>query len=312
MVVGDLVLDRMLVGRASRLSREAPIPVLDEVRCDELAGGGTAPALTVAGLGGDVRQIGVVGDDDDGWLLRRLVAARGVGVEAIVTDPARPTTVKTRVVAEGFHVFPQQVARIDRAAQAPISPEAETAMIAALDRSVEAGIDAILLSDYGGGVCSPALIARVRAARGQTLLAVDAQSAPDRFTGFDLVRCNEAEAERALGEPISADAVAAGRARIGCRWFVVTRGGDRALLADERGVIEAPAENRTEVYDVTGAGDAVTAVLTVALATGAEPEEALTLAQIAGGIAVRRWGNLPVDVADLRAAIDERARRERD
>ena len=303
LVVGDLVLDRMLVGRAARLSREAPIPVLDETRREDRPGGGVSPALTVVALGGRAVQAGVVGDDPEGALLRGLVAAQGVGLDAVTVDPDRPTNVKTRVVAEGFLVFPQQVARLDRVARGALAPATEAALIAAIGRCLAAGVDAVIVSDYGAGVASLAVIAAVRAGAGGALLAADAQTDPARFVGFDLVKCNQAEAERAFGGPVGAAAVAAGRDRLGCRMLAVTRGGDSALLAHPGGVVEAPAANRTAVYDVTGAGDAVIATLATALATGAAPDVALALAQHAGGVAVRAWGNQPVTVAALAAAI---------
>lgn len=303
LVVGDLFLDRMIFGKVTRVSREAPVPVLEETRQTALPGGGTAPALGVAALGGGAAQVGVVGVDGDGDELCRLLAAHGVDTAGIIRDPGRPTTVKTRVVAEGFLVYPQQVARVDRIARRPLGAEIEAAVIGAI-RAEAGAADAILVSDYRSGVVTPAVIAAIRdAAVGRLLRTVDAQDALRLYAAFDLVKCNQAEAERALGGVVSSDALAAWRRRLDCRMVAVTRGPASALLAHEGGVEEVPAANRSEVYDVTGAGDTVIAVLTMALAAGAAPREALELAQLAGGIAVRKWGNVPVAMDELAVAV---------
>src|SRR5690606_15655586 len=121
LVVGDLYLDAYVFGLPTRVSREAPIMVLEETRREDRPGGGTAPALAIALLGGEVWQAGVVGNDPEGRLLCEMLRARGVNTEGILTDPTRPTTTKTRLVAEGpYNVFPQQVARVDRQDRAPI------------------------------------------------------------------------------------------------------------------------------------------------------------------------------------------------
>lgn len=303
LVVGDLFLDRMIFGRVARVSREAPVPVLEETRQLDLPGGGTAPALNVVALGGTAWQVGVVGADADGERLCDLLRARGVGGDGIVVDVGRPTTVKTRVVAEGILVYPQQVARIDRIDRTPVGGTTEAALIAAI-RAAAPNVDAILVSDYRSGVVTPAVIAAVRDAAGDRLLTTtDAQGEPERYAGFGLVKCNQAEAEQALGEAVTPAALVAWRQRLGCGLLAVTRGGDSALLAHAGGVEEVPAANRSEVYDVTGAGDTVIAILTAALATGAPPRAALELAQFGGGLAVRKWGNVPVSAAELARAV---------
>ena len=230
-------------------------------------------------------------------------------MSGVVVDGARPTAVKTRVVAEGLLVYPQQVARLDRVDRTPLPGSVEREVIAAIERAVAGKVAAVLVSDYQGGMTTPKVLAAVRAAHTRAFIAADAQVDPARFAGFDLIRCNEAEAERALGIPVTAEAVTSARARLGCRILAVTRGPETALLAHPDGLETAPAANRTDVYDVTGAGDAVAAVLTTALALEATPAAALTLAQLAGGISVRKWGNVPVTAEELEAAADAWDRR---
>jgi rfaE bifunctional protein kinase chain/domain len=310
-VVGDLLLDRILAGQPTRLSREAPIPVLEETRRAEHPGGGSAPALTLIGLGARVDLVGVVGDDDEGARLQALLLEHGADIDGVSVDRARRTSVKTRIVAEGLLVYPQQVARLDRVDRTPLTTVIERALVTTIHRLARGRIDALLVSDYQCGVATPDVIAAVRAAGQGRLTVADAQTDPARFAGFDLIRCNEAEAERALGGPVTAEIVAAGREQLGCRMLAVTRGADAAYLAHPGGLETVPAANRTDVYDVTGAGDAVVAVMTAALATGTTPRDALLLAQLAGGIAVRAWGNVPVTAAQLTLALeqmDDRAR----
>lgn len=311
LVVGDVFLDRTVFGRVARVSREAPVAVLEETRQVALPGGGTAPAMGTVALGATACHIGIVGADDDGRLLRSLLAEKGVGVDGIVVDPARPTTTKTRIVAEGFLAYPQQVARIDRIDRRPVEGEVEAALIDAIFDAAPR-VDAVLVSDYRSGIATPAVIDAVRtAAVGRALTTVDAQGEPGRYTGFDLVKCNQAEAEDALGAAVSAESLRSWRERLDCRMVAVTRGGESALLAHADGLEEVPAANRSEVFDVTGAGDTVIAVLTVALAAGASPRAALELAQLAGGVAVRKWGNVPVTGDELAALLDGRAMRGR-
>ncbi len=304
-VVGDLLLDRIVAGRATRLSREAPIPVLEETRHLEHPGGGSAPALSLLGLGARVDLVGVVGGDDEGTRLRALLVEQGAAIDGVSVDPSRRTTVKTRIVAEGLLVYPQQVARLDRIDQTPLAVAIKQSLAVAIGRLAREGVDAFLISDYQCGIATPEVINAVRTAGAGRLIVADAQTGPARFNGFDLIRCNEAEAERALGAQVTPEMVAAGRERWGCRMLAVTRGGEAAYLAHPGGVETVPAANRTDVYDVTGAGDALVAVMTAALAAGVTPRDALVLAQLAGGIAVRAWGNVPVTAAQMALAVEQ-------
>jgi len=309
LVVGDLYLDRYVFGHPSRVSREAPIMVLTEDRQEDRLGGGTAPALALAKLGCEVAICGVTGDDPEGACVRRLLAEAGVDTRGVVIDVGRPTTVKTRVVAEGFFLFPQQVARIDRQDRSPVPAAVEAALRAAVEA---AGCDAVLVSDYRSGVITVPLVAAVAARRERDgiLTTVDSQGELAKFAGFGLVKCNQGEAEQVLGHPLGdlasrAADLAALRERLGCRTLVVTRGGEGASLAGEDGYVEVPAANRTEVFDVTGAGDTVVAVMTGALLAGGTPEQAARLAQAAAGVVVRKWSNAQASRAEIAAALED-------
>lgn len=307
LVVGDVYLDHSIFGRATRISREAPVMVLEEERREDRLGGGAAPALALRALGCDVAFVGVVGDDPEGVRVRALLAEAGIDAAGVVTDPSRPTTVKTRLVAEGFLRFPQQIVRLDRQTRAPVAPAVEAALRAALDAP---GCAALLVSDYRSGVVTDGLVAAMRAVRARrgALLTVDSQGELDKFSGFDLVKCNQAEAEAVLGAPLGERpareaALCALRARLGCAGLVVTRGADGAALATADGYAEAPAFNRSEVFDVTGAGDTVVAVMTAALLAGATPLDAARLAQAAAGVVVRKWGNAQASPEEIAAEL---------
>ena len=307
LVVADLYLDRYVFGSPSRISREAPIMVLDEERQEDRLGGGAAPALQLAGLGYEVAVTGVIGDDRAGQAVVGLLAGAGIDPSAVLIDSTRPTTTKTRVVAEGFFLFPQQVVRIDRQERAPVSADVTQALSAAV---AAAQPDAILVSDYRSGVVTAELVTAIREAQalGGLLTTVDSQGDLEKFSGFDLVKCNQSEAEAVLGQPLGGRAgreasLSLLREQIGARCLVVTRGGEGASLASIDGYDETPASNRSEIFDVTGAGDTVVAVMTAARLTGATPLQAATLAQAAAGVVVRKWGNQQATREEIAAEL---------
>lgn len=309
-VIGDLILDEYMVGRATRLSREAPVPVLEYVRSFTVLGGAANPAHNVVALGGQASVVGVVGDDAAGRRLLDQMAAAGLDVGGVVVDPTRCTTVKTRIVAEGALIFAQHLARMDRVDRRPVTGEVLTTLQAHVKRLSE-GAHALLISDYGSGVVVPALVetARVVASARGILMTADSQGRLSAFRGFDLVKCNRAEAEAQLGASLSADADfewAAGRlsSEIKAKALVITRGSDGMTVAARgRPILHLPAANRSEVFDVTGAGDTVIAVMTLALAAGLEVETAALLANRAAGLVVRRMGNVTVSPEELAAAL---------
>ncbi|MCS7219932.1 MAG: bifunctional ADP-heptose synthase [Anaerolineae bacterium] len=309
-VVGDLILDEYMVGRATRLSREAPVPVLEYVRSFTVLGGAANPAHNVVALKGRASVIGVVGDDAAGRSLIDQMAAAGLDVEGVVVDPTRCTTVKTRIVAEGSLIFAQHLARIDRVDRRPVTGEVLTALQAHIERLSE-GAHALLISDYGSGVVVPALVETARAVAGARgiLMTADSQGRLSAFRGFDLVKCNRAEAEAQLEVSLNTDADfewAAGRllSAISVKTLVITRGPDGMTVAVRgRPILHLPAANRSEVFDVTGAGDTVIAVMTLALAAGIEIETAALLANRAAGLVVRRMGNVTVSPVELAAAL---------
>ncbi len=311
LVLGDLFLDEYIVGRATRLSREAPVPVLDFNRRFFLPGGAANPAHNVSALGSTAHQIGVVGDDEAGRLLTDLLDQAGIITSGLVTDPSRPTTAKTRIVAEGTLVFPQQLARIDRVDSRPLQGEITPQIIAHLQQ-IAPRVEALLLSDYKTGVVNDATIeAAVRLSREHgKLITVDSQGDLHKFKSFDLVKCNRREAETLVGEQLRVDAEyeQAGEdllSDLGSSAILITRGDEgMSLISRQEGSLHIPAANRTEVFDVTGAGDTVIAVVTLALAAGLSLTEGVDLANYAAGLVVRKLGNAAPTRQELAWAIE--------
>lgn len=314
LVIGDLYLDHYIFGSPQRISREAPVMVLDEGHQEYRLGGAGAPALSLRKLGCQVAIAGAVGDDPEGREILRLMEDAGIDASFITADPSRPTTKKTRIVAEGFLLFPQQLVRVDRQERSAIASNVEASIVQAI-RSVDG--DSVLVSDYRSGVVTEALVRAIhdfQKVRG-ALSTVDSQGELVKFAGFDLVKCNQAEAESTIGSGIAderfrQEKLAALRDELGSECLVVTRGGEGASVVTEDDYAEVPATNRTEIYDVTGAGDTVVAVMTAALLAGGTPVQSATLAQVAAGIVVRKWGNAQASRPEIAAALGAAKKKE--
>lgn len=310
LVVGDLFLDEYVVGQATRLSREAPIPVLEFVRCFYVPGGAANPAHNICALGGLAEVIGVIGRDEAGERLLGELRKRSIGVGGIVTDPNRPTTTKMRIVAEGSLRFPQQLARVDYLDRRPVAGSVQTALLTQLERLTPT-VDAVLFSDYRTGVASTEVVeAGLRLARQHgKLITVDSQGDWRKYRGFDLVRGNRGEAETVVGHALEGeeDYRQAGemlQRELDAQVVVITRGPEgMSLFSAKEGYLHLPAANRTEVFDVTGAGDTVIAVLTQALAGGLDLVSAARLANYAAGLVIRKLGNAVPSIDELSWAI---------
>lgn len=310
LVVGDVCLDEYIVGRAERLSREAPVPVLEYQRRFLVPGAAANPALNIRALGGVAAAVGVVGHDDEGRSLSELMAGFGIDGTGLVVDASRGTTVKTRVLAEVSLRFPQQVARVDRQERRPLNRRVKREL---LDRvaGLAASVDAVLISDYKSGVVDRGLVQSVcQLARARGIpVTVDSQGDLQKFRGATAVKCNREEAEAFLRRSLQKDEDfdRAGRTlqrRLGVQVLVITRGrSGMSVLGGEDRCIHIPAANRSEVYDVTGAGDTVIATLTLALAGGVPLVDAALLANYAAGIVVRRLGNATTSPDELARTI---------
>jgi len=313
LVVGDLIADEFIYGDVSRVSREAPVLILKYDTTQVIAGGAGNAANNVEALGARVALAGLVGTDHEG---RRLLASfsRRVDRSRIVRSGRYQTPVKTRILAGGTHSAKQQVVRIDRETDWPLSQDVAAAfathLLAALD-----GCDAVILSDYGSGLITPALAADLRAAlaragRGTVPVLLDSRYRLLDYRGMTACTPNESEVEQALGISIGDDLDAlerAGRAvlrRTGSQAVLVTRGSrGMALFEPKRKTVHVPIFGSDEVADVTGAGDTVIATCALALAAGARFDEAARLANYAGGLVVMKRGTATVSARELSDAI---------
>ncbi len=298
-VLGDLVLDRYIWGRVDRISPEAPVPIVHMNRIEDRLGCAGNAVANLSQLGTEVRLFSVVGDDEEGRAVQRLLSARSISEKNIFIDPAIPTIVKTRVIAHS-----QQVVRIDRETVAPSPVVLDPTFLERLKESLD-WADVLIVSDYGKGTITGELLEKIWAFRKKqpqpTLFIVDPH--PRNFEHYQeitLAKPNRSEAAHASGIQIEGrDGVERAARRLLERWkadsMLITLGEDGLALFtgdNEKGVfIETVAR---EVYDVSGAGDTVTAVFSAAAATGAQFEIAGELANIAAGIVVSEVGTVPI------------------
>ncbi len=311
LVIGDLFLDEYVLGRATRLSREAPIPVLEFVRRFYVPGGAANPAHNICALGSQATVVGLIGQDEAGAQLLSELRRVGIDPAGVVVDDARPTTTKTRIVAEGSLRFPQQLARIDQLDRCTMLGEIEDRVISQV-RKLMQDADAVLVSDYQTGVSSPAVVeATLTSAYAQDKLCiVDAQGAFYKYAGFDLIKGNRREIETALAhrlhdEPDYRRASERLLDELHAHAVIITRGAEGlSLIAREEGYFHFPAANRSEVFDVTGAGDTIVAVATLALVAGANFSSAARLANYAAGWVVRKLGNAVATPHELGWAVE--------
>ncbi len=309
LVVGDLIADEFIYGEVARVSREAPVLILKYDATAVVPGGAGNAASNVAALGGRAWLAGVVGADAEG---RRLLASfpRGVDRSLVARDASCPTPIKTRILAGGVHAARQQVVRIDREPGWPVNAKVGASLLARI-RPALAECDGVLLSDYGSGLVSPALAARVQEALGRRRVPVlvDSRYRLLEYRGLTACTPNESEVEHALGRPMSdhGSLERAGRTllrKTRMPAVVVTRG-SRGMALFEQGTptVHVPIFGSDEVTDVTGAGDTVMATFGLALSAGATFYEATRLANYAGGLVVMKRGTATVSARELSEAV---------
>jgi rfaE bifunctional protein kinase chain/domain len=312
LVIGDVILDEYLIGKAARMSREAPIPVLEFESRQLIPGGAANPATNIVALGSKVVQVGVIGSDTAATNLRQVLQARNIDTNSLITDSGRPTTVKTRIMAQMGLRFPQQVARMDTLSREPVSAAVERQVRTVIDQEIGSA-NAVLLSDYHTGLLTPSLVTTIRklATKTGVLLTADAQGKLEKYVGFAVVKCNADEACDYLRRDLQTDDDFALAALELCQKLkltgamVITRGVDGATVGMCEGkAIRCPAPSVTDVYDTVGAGDTAIAVLTLAVAGGASYTDAATLANYASGLVVRRVGNYSPTPDELGWALD--------
>jgi D-beta-D-heptose 7-phosphate kinase/D-beta-D-heptose 1-phosphate adenosyltransferase len=300
LVVGDVMLDRFIVGKVSRISPEAPVPVVQFQTEYVRLGGAANVAHNLAALGGHVSLVGLVGADAAAARLREGLAAEGIETEGLIEDPSRPTVEKVRIVTDRN----QQVARVDYESDSEVDGEVEERLLARISR-MSGDAKVLLVSDYLKGTVTKALmgsLVKIKAT-GAPLIVDPKISHLDCYAGASLVTPNRQEAEAATLRRIRSDAEARlaaldFMARAQCEAVLITRGEAGMWLSSDGTEGAVPAVAR-EVADVTGAGDTVVAMLALALAAGATMAEAARLANHAAGVVVGKFGPATVTPDEL-------------
>lgn len=304
LVVGDLNLDEFLTGRVERISREAPVLILRHETTKQVPGGGANAVFNLASLGAQVKVVGLLGKDDQGRSLHHLFDTTGINTQGILLDPHRPTVTKTRISGHSRQSVTQQIVRVDR--KSDELPDVDLQLrLAAYIRSELDTVDAVVCSDYGDGVLTQPVIS---AALSHPRTIVDTQKQIQRYQGAMLFTPNLPEAEQAVGYAITNSQITqAGQdllALTQAQQILITRGEQGMSLFDRDGTLaHIPAFNRTDVFDVTGAGDTVVAALTLGLTSGASFWEAAVLGNLAASIVVRQFGTTTTTPTEMKAAL---------
>lgn len=306
LVLGDLVLDEYVAGDVDRVSPEAPVPVV-HVRDESVVLGGAANAArNVVAMGGTVEVCSVIGDDEAGDRLSGLLESLGVDLDGLVAVKGRPTTRKTRIVAQS-----QQIVRFDRETFDPPPEAASKALLGAIVRAIDR-VDGVIIEDYGKGVLSKRVVGQTlrRCSAAGIPVAVDPKADLALYKGASLLKPNLREAEALTGitvrssEDLARVAVKLQR-RIGGGDIVVTRGGEgMSLFVAGKNPVHVPTVSR-EVYDVQGAGDTAIAALTLALRAGGSLVDAAIIANAASGIVVNKAGTATASAEELKAILPE-------
>ena len=308
-VLGDLVADHYVYGQTDRVSREAPVLVVRHEASEVKLGGAANAAANARALGASVTVVGVLGRDEMGEALRQRFAERGIRVVAV---DAASTETKTRILAGGLNTSRQQMLRLDRGNPLPLPAAVSARLRQALEEAAH-GADAVLVSDYGGGVVCDATRATLRHLAGTGLLvSVDSRYALGGLTGFRAAKPNEPELATLTGLGVDDDAALARAALVGlerleAQVLLVTRGHRGMALVERGGAVQLlPAHGTRSAVDVTGAGDTVMAAFTLGLAAGAAARLAAELANVAGALVVLKPGTAPVSAEELAAELGGR------
>ncbi len=305
LILGDVMLDRFIWGAVSRISPEAPVPVVDVKRETTCLGGGANVAANVRGLGATPVLLGIVGRDLEGKQLAERLHELGAPSDGLAIDDQRCTTVKTRIIAHN-----QQVCRADREDRAPMSADIEAKIVARFRRYIGA-VDAVIISDYAKGLITPGLLKAVLPAARSAgkIVCVDPKLKNlAAYKPATVITPNTLEVERASGVSITStrDLLRAGKRILkatGIQHLLITRGEEGMALFEEGSRVICIPTLAREVYDVTGAGDTVISALTLGLVAGLTILEAAVLSNIAAGVVVGKLGTAFVTPEELISRI---------
>lgn len=306
-VIGDLILDEFIWGDVSRISPEAPVPVVWVKNESFMPGGASNVANNLRSLGAQVYSVGVIGDDDRGAILKGELEQKGVNVGGVFMDVSRPTTLKTRVVAQH-----QQVVRIDREKVAHV-PDSIISKMSGYIRKIIKKVDGIIIEDYGKGVITPKLLSEIvpLAKKHKKIISVDPKEEHFKYyNGISVITPNNHEASKAVGFEIKDEETLkkAGEVllkKTNCHIALITLGENGMAVFQKNRPMKHIPTIAQEVFDVSGAGDTVIASYTLALASSADPVAAAYIANCAGGIVVGKVGIAVVTPEELLNRIKE-------
>jgi rfaE bifunctional protein kinase chain/domain len=309
LVIGDMIADDYIIGAATRMSREAPIPVIMQRERFIVPGGAMNPAVNARALGAEVHVLGLIGDDETGRRLRQRLSELGIHHDLLFTEAQRPTSTKMRVLAGNSQGTVQHIARVDTIDNTPPDSATIQRALRGIEQKVPA-MDAIIFSDYDNGFMLLPIIecALHQTARHDRVSVADAHGRLHRYHGVTAITPNQTEAETEAGIPIRdhSSLQRAGQhllANTNAQGVLITRGGDgMSLFLHDGSSFDIPAYP-SEVRDTIGAGDTVTATFALGLATGASMADAATIANVAAGLVVRRLGCATTTPDELHHAV---------
>lgn len=305
LVVGDVILDEYIWGKANRLSPEAPVPVLEVGKYDYIPGGAANVASNIKSLGGQVSIAGVVGEDSQADTLKDILEQNGIESSCLIKAENRPTTVKTRLLAHNR----QQLVRMDRESKKPITRRIEQDLITNIESQI-GNTDLILLSDYNKGVLTESFLEKVisLAKAASKPVLVDPKGLDFRkYSGVTLITPNRLEAETSTKSPAGTEPEVLAqklREQLDVKHVLVTLGEEGVLFCDGEKSKTLPAVT-SEVYDVTGAGDSFISTIALSIiASNEDLEASVKIANYAAGVAVRKIGTTAVTVSELKKIIE--------
>lgn len=314
LIIGDMGIDEMVYGDTERISREAPVLILRHANTKIILGQAANAANNLASINsGKVSAIGLYGDDYYGPMLLDAFKQSGINTEFMVQDSSRPTTVKSRISGASFHSVTQQIVRIDRLEVSAPSKEIEDKIIENIEKAIPLH-DAVILSDYNIGLLTDRIVEETIAIANKygKIVVVDAQKDLHRFKGAYALTPNQPDSEKVVGFFIKdsktlakagADILKMTEANV----LLLTRGGEGMAVFDAVSgkQDDVPVFNKTNVFDVTGAGDTVVASFTLALAAGAEPKYAAIIGNIAASIVIRSFGCATTSIDELHKSLNK-------
>ena len=310
LIIGDFALDEMVYGNTERISREAPVLILEHYETKKILGAASNAAHNVSTVNfGKVSAIGVYGDDYQGKELLRVLNEKNINTDLMVMDKNRKTTTKTRISGSCNQSITQQIVRIDRQTKDDLSFETEQKVIENLKKSIN-DFDGIILSDYHLGALTPNVVKAVveEAKKHNKIVVADIQKNMEKYKGVTAITPNQPDCEKQVGFFIKDDESLkkAGEKLVNelqIQNLLLTRGENGMALFEKNGnevnFSKIPAYNKKEVFDVTGAGDTVVAVYTLGLCAGLKPEIAMALGNLAASIVIRYFGCHAITIEEM-------------